>query len=173
MSRDQIEDLLKRVSLAKPASGSRDRVLSGARERAAERARASYNATLKATSAALVVVVVSGILLDRAASRRVERLIYCPVAQREVETSTRELARELAERPPLAIHHIRRCIYEGMDMSLDDGLALESELFQELIKSDEAIERMRAYVATGQRGERGLIEDEKEKLERKWQEERK
>ena len=97
MSRDQIEDLVKRVALAKPASGSRDRVLSGARERAAERARASYNATLKATSAALVVVVVSGILLDRAASRRVERLIYRPVAQREVETSTRELARELAE----------------------------------------------------------------------------
>jgi len=97
VSRDQIEDLLKRVALAKPASGSRDRVLSGAKERATERARARYNATLKAASLALVVVVVAGIVLDRAASRRLERLIYRPVAQRDVETSTEELARELAD----------------------------------------------------------------------------
>jgi hypothetical protein len=97
VSRGQIEDLLKRVALAKPASGSRNRVLSGAGQRAAERARARYNAALKAASAALVVVVVSGIVLDRAASRRLEQLIYRPVAQREVEASTRELARELAE----------------------------------------------------------------------------
>lgn len=71
-------------------------------------------------------------------------------------------ARELADRPPLAVRHIRRCIYEGMNMSLDDGLALESQLFQELVKSDEALERMRTYVATGQRSERARIEQEKQ-----------
>jgi enoyl-CoA hydratase/carnithine racemase len=59
-------------------------------------------------------------------------------------------ARELAMRPPLAVHHIRRAIYEGMSMPLDDGLALESELMRELMQSDEALERMRAYVAGGQ-----------------------
>ncbi len=36
------------------------------------------------------------------------------------------------------------------DPLLDDGLALESELMGELMKSDEALERMRAYVAGGQ-----------------------
>ena len=97
MSRDQIEDLLKKMALAKPASGSRDRVLSEAQERADKRARARYNRSLKASCVTLVVVVVSGIALDRAASRHLERLIYRPVAQREVETSTKELARELAE----------------------------------------------------------------------------
>jgi enoyl-CoA hydratase/carnithine racemase len=59
-------------------------------------------------------------------------------------------AQELATRPPLAVHHIRRAIHEGMSMSLDDGLALESELMRELMQSDEALERMRAYVAGGQ-----------------------
>jgi len=59
-------------------------------------------------------------------------------------------AQELSLRPPLAVHHIRQCIFEGMDMSLEDGLAMESELMRELLASDEALERMRAYVATGQ-----------------------
>ena len=59
-------------------------------------------------------------------------------------------ARDLATRPPLAVHHIRQCIYEGMSMPLEDGLAMESELFRELLQSDEAMERMRAYVAAGQ-----------------------
>jgi len=60
-------------------------------------------------------------------------------------------AKELAVRPQLAVHHIRRAIYEGMSLPLDDGLALESELMRELMASDEALERMRAYVASGQR----------------------
>lgn len=65
-------------------------------------------------------------------------------------TEALEFARELANRPPLAVSLIRRCIYEGISMTLDDGLALESELFRETVKSGEALERMRAYVATGQ-----------------------
>ncbi len=61
-----------------------------------------------------------------------------------------EFAKQLATLPPLAVHHIRRAHYEGMSLPLDDGLALESELMRELMQSDEALERMRAYVAGGQ-----------------------
>jgi enoyl-CoA hydratase/carnithine racemase len=67
-------------------------------------------------------------------------------------------AKALAAQPPLAVAHIRRCIYEGMEMSLDDGLALESELFLELVKSDDALNLMRAYVAMGQDIDRMLEE---------------
>ncbi|MFH1646259.1 MAG: enoyl-CoA hydratase/isomerase family protein, partial [Chloroflexota bacterium] len=67
---------------------------------------------------------------------------------------TMAFARELAARPPLAVSLIRRCIYEGMEMALEDGLALESELFRETLVSDEALERMRAYVSTGQSAQR-------------------
>lgn len=59
-------------------------------------------------------------------------------------------AHEIAARPPLAVQRIRQCHYEGMSMPLEDGLAMESELFRELVQSDEAMERMRAYVARGQ-----------------------
>lgn len=69
-------------------------------------------------------------------------------------------AKELATRPPLAVQHIRRCIYEGMEMPLEDGLAMESELFRELVQSDEAMERMRAYVAAGQNASRVVEEQQ-------------
>jgi enoyl-CoA hydratase/carnithine racemase len=61
-----------------------------------------------------------------------------------------EFAKELASKSPFAVSLLRRCVYEGIDMPLSDGLALAGELFQETIKSLEALERMRAYVATGQ-----------------------
>lgn len=67
-------------------------------------------------------------------------------------------ARALAAQPPLAVARIIRCIYESTNMSLEDGLALESELFRELVKSDDALNLMRAYVAAGQDVERLVSE---------------
>lgn len=63
-------------------------------------------------------------------------------------------AREMAAMPPLAVHHIRQCVYEGVEMNIEDGLALESQLMSELMKSDEARLRMSAYVASGQSASR-------------------
>ena len=74
-----------------------------------------------------------------------------------------EFARELANKPPLAVSLIRRCMYEGMNMTLDDGLALESELFREAVKSSDALERMRAYVAVSQDPQRA------EELRKQWE----
>jgi enoyl-CoA hydratase/carnithine racemase len=79
-----------------------------------------------------------------------------------------EFARVLAAQPPLAVELIRRCIYEGTEMPLGDGLALEGELFRETIISGDALDRMRAYVAAGQDAERAreiLEEVEKQSSE--------
>ncbi len=59
-------------------------------------------------------------------------------------------AKELAARPPLAVALIKRCIYEGIDMTLQDGLALEWDLFLDTLKSDDALNLMKEYVAGGQ-----------------------
>ena len=61
-----------------------------------------------------------------------------------------EFAKLLAAQPPLAVESIRRCIYEGTEMPLEDGLALEGRLFRETLVSGDALDRMRAYVAAGQ-----------------------
>ncbi|MBL7177612.1 MAG: enoyl-CoA hydratase/isomerase family protein [Desulfobacteraceae bacterium] len=70
-----------------------------------------------------------------------------------------EFARELALRPPLAIAHIMRCIYEGGNMPLEEGLALESKLFFELTQTEDAKRIMRTYVEGGQKVGEQLIRD--------------
>ena len=58
-------------------------------------------------------------------------------------------------------------LIKGMEMDIEDGLAMEAELFNELMASEEALARMSAYVATGQRSRGQIIEDEKKELERR------
>jgi enoyl-CoA hydratase len=59
-------------------------------------------------------------------------------------------AKQLAARPPLPLALIKRCIYEGIEMPLEEGLALERYLFMELMRSDDAYQLMIEYVAGGQ-----------------------
>jgi len=60
------------------------------------------------------------------------------------------LAKTIAARPPQAVALIRQAIYEGMNLPLAEGLALESRLFNELLKTDDANRLMKEYVANGQ-----------------------
>jgi len=95
MNRDPVEKLLNKFALPRPVI--RERVLSGACERAANRARERSNAMLKAAFATLAVVVVTGVVLDRTASKRLNRMLRTPVSAQEVDVPARKLARELAE----------------------------------------------------------------------------
>ncbi len=68
----------------------------------------------------------------------------------ELMSTVMAFAQELAAKPPLAVINIKRAIYEGSNMTLQDGLLLERELFFEAIRSDDALQIMRLYVAAGQ-----------------------
>lgn len=52
---------------------------------------------------------------------------------------------KLAAGPPLAIAEIKRAVHEGLDMTLDDGLALERELIENLFRSEDATEGLTAF----------------------------
>jgi len=93
MNDNPVEELLKKFALPKPPD--RDRVLALACERAAKRARERSNATLKAAFATLVVVAVTGVALDRAASKRLNLMIRTPAPAGDVRALARELAEEL------------------------------------------------------------------------------
>lgn len=69
----------------------------------------------------------------------------------ELMPAVKQFAQELAFRPPMAIGHIMQCIYQGSEMPLPDGLALESRLFFELTQSEDAKRIMGEYVAGGQK----------------------
>jgi len=61
------------------------------------------------------------------------------------EDSVREYAERLAGGPALAIAAIKRCVHEGGEQSLDDGLKLEAELMEMLFRTKDADEGLHAF----------------------------
>jgi enoyl-CoA hydratase/carnithine racemase len=51
----------------------------------------------------------------------------------------------LASGPPLAIANIKRAAYEGTQMKLEEGLALERDLIEELFRSQDSREGLSAF----------------------------
>lgn len=64
----------------------------------------------------------------------------------EAEPKVTEYASRLAAGAALAIAAIKRCVYEGGQRTLDDGLALEAELMEQLFRSKDASEGLQAFV---------------------------
>ena len=62
------------------------------------------------------------------------------------EDEARAYAERLAGGPGLAIAAIKRCVHEGGQLPLDDGLALEAELVERLFRSKDATEGLTAFV---------------------------
>jgi enoyl-CoA hydratase/carnithine racemase len=57
-----------------------------------------------------------------------------------------EYAERLATGPALAIAAIKRCVHEGSQKTLDEGLAIEAELMEALFRSKDADEGLNAFV---------------------------
>jgi enoyl-CoA hydratase/carnithine racemase len=64
----------------------------------------------------------------------------------EAESQVREQAERLASGPALAIAAIKRCVHEGGELALANGLALEAELMEQLFRSKDASEGLNAFV---------------------------
>ena len=75
-----------------------------------------------------------------------EALQWGIVAELCDEAGMRERAERLAAGPALAVAAIKRCVHEGGQLPLDDGLALEAQLMESLFRSKDATEGMTAFV---------------------------
>jgi len=118
-----------------------------------------HMARLLGTAKALEMILL-GRLIDADEAERIG-LIHRACDPDELMPAALEFAKELALKSPLAVAHIKRCIYEGIEMPLEKGLELAMELFWETIRSDDAIQMMAAYVASGQTPQR-LFNEEQE-----------
>jgi enoyl-CoA hydratase/carnithine racemase len=74
-----------------------------------------------------------------------EALQWGLVAALMEEDAAREYAERLAGGPKLAMAAIKRCVHEGGQLPLGDGLALEQELVEQLFRSRDATEGMTAF----------------------------
>ena len=52
----------------------------------------------------------------------------------------------MAAGPPVALAAIKRCVHEGAERTLDEGLALERDLIEQLFRSRDATEGLTAFV---------------------------
>jgi enoyl-CoA hydratase/carnithine racemase len=64
----------------------------------------------------------------------------------EADASVQAFAERFAHGPALAIAAIKRCVHEGSQRTLADGLALEGMLIERLFKSKDADEGLHAFV---------------------------
>ena len=71
------------------------------------------------------------------------------VPDAEVEATARAMARKFAAGPPLALAAAKRAIDHGLDLTLGEGLALESRLFAELFGTEDQKIGMRSFLENG------------------------
>lgn len=64
----------------------------------------------------------------------------------EADAGVRAYAERFAGGPALATAAIKRCVHDGGQRSLDEGLALEAQLIEQLFHSKDASEGLRAFV---------------------------
>jgi enoyl-CoA hydratase/carnithine racemase len=62
------------------------------------------------------------------------------------DAEARAYAERLASGPALALASIKRCVHEGAERPLKEGLALEAELVEKLFRSKDASEGLHAFV---------------------------
>jgi enoyl-CoA hydratase/carnithine racemase len=67
------------------------------------------------------------------------------VPQASLLDETMAYARKLASGPTLAIGRIKQAVYEGMEVSLDEALALERDLMEPLFDTKDAKEGIAAF----------------------------
>ncbi|MBB3085895.1 enoyl-CoA hydratase/isomerase family protein [Geodermatophilus sabuli] len=71
------------------------------------------------------------------------------VPDEEVHATAVAMARKFAAGPPLALAAAKRAVDEGLDMTLPDGLALESQLFAELFDTEDQKAGMASFLENG------------------------
>jgi enoyl-CoA hydratase/carnithine racemase len=81
-------------------------------------------------------------------ARQAERwgLVNKVVGQGAWLTEAVELARVIAERPPLAVRLGKRAVQVAQETDLDEGLKAERELFDEAMASEDRVEGMTAFL---------------------------
>ncbi|MEX0750875.1 MAG: enoyl-CoA hydratase/isomerase family protein [Dehalococcoidia bacterium] len=75
-------------------------------------------------------------------------LVHRAVDKDRVLPEAMALANELASRPRLSVALIKKCVIDGVQMPLEEGLRLEQRSFSETMRSDDASRLMRAYLTS-------------------------
>lgn len=92
-------------------------------------------------------LMLSGSVVDAGTAERIG-LVHRAVEPVRLLDEALALAAELAERPALSLALIKRCVWEGADLPLEEALRLEQDAFWRAMRSGDAARLMRAYLTS-------------------------
>jgi enoyl-CoA hydratase len=99
-------------------------------------------------------MILSANPIDAAAAEKMG-LVNRVVPQAELMTECEKIARTIAKRGPLAVKYCLEAVDRGLNMSLDDGLALEADLFGLVFGSRDMKEGVKAFMEKRKPGFKG------------------
>ena len=73
-------------------------------------------------------------------------LVSQVVEREQLVGAAMKMAETFSQRAPLALKNIKQSIDRGMDVSVDEALAIEAELFAELIETNDCKEGTAAFI---------------------------
>ena len=72
-------------------------------------------------------------------------LIHKVVHQKDLTATTEELARKMSTRGPIALRYAKEAINKGLDLTLEQGLRLEGDLYFLLQTTEDRVEGITAF----------------------------
>ena len=89
-------------------------------------------------------MILTGETIDAQEARRIG-LISRVVPKRELEKTVMEITKEMASKSPIALRYAKEAINAGLDLTLEQGLHLEADLYMLLHTTSDRTEGIRAF----------------------------
>jgi enoyl-CoA hydratase/carnithine racemase len=89
-------------------------------------------------------LLLTGRLIDAQEAQRIG-LVSRVVPRHGLLAETRRIAREMASHAPIALRFIREAVHKGMDMSLEQALRMEGDLYLLLFATEDRVEGVKAF----------------------------
>lgn len=89
-------------------------------------------------------MILTGVTIDSEEARRTG-LVHRVVHAAELMGTATVLAEEMAQRSPLAMSCVKEALYSGLDLTLDQGMRMELDLYLLLFTTQDRIEGITAF----------------------------
>ena len=89
-------------------------------------------------------MVLTGALIDGTEAEAIG-LLNRLVAPDELMNSATTLAQEMASKSPLALAYVKEALHKGMDLTLDQGMRMELDLYLLLFSTSDRVEGITAF----------------------------
>lgn len=83
-------------------------------------------------------------VIDAAEAYRIG-LVHRVVSEKDIASEAEKLARNIASRAPLSLKYAKEAVHQGLDLTLEQGLRLEGDLYLILQTTEDRTEGIRAF----------------------------